>query len=85
MSKKPINKKTLLLIEKQNKISMNSGICFILSVGYTQVPKSVFFFFFFFFSVAGLVVIIIVVVNLSIEKKKSSEITCPSLTQIGPS
>ena len=65
MSKKPINKKTLLLIEKQNKISMNSGICFILSVGYTQVPKSGLFF----FSVAGLVVVIIVVVNLSIEKK----------------
>lgn len=83
MSKKPINKKTFLLIEKQNKISMNSGICFILSVGYTQVPKSVCFVLLF-FSVAGLVVIIIVVVNLSIEKK-SNEITCPSLTQIGPS
>lgn len=68
MSKKPINKKTLLLIEKQNNFSMNSNFGFILSVGYIlEFQNQLVFFFFFLFSVAGLVVIIISVVSLSTE------------------
>ena len=73
MSKKPINKKTLLLIEKQNKISMNSGICLFCLLDILKFQNQ----FVCLSSVAGLVVIIIVV-NLSIEKNSMKSHAPPS-------
>lgn len=83
MSKKPINKKTLLLIEKQNNFSMNSNFGFILSVGYILEFQNqlVFFFFFFFLLLVLLSSLFLLLASL---QKQPNEIICLCLTQVGP-